>query len=112
MVLFTIPFISYSLINKNDSNDLRCSNKKNKNLISSVDIKGFLSKFMIKCFPSICVILVFHSLSLFYICRKAADNESNIYNSSLVETIVPSQNVSSFGQFQKPKKCYIFALDL
>jgi hypothetical protein len=36
--MFTIPMLSYSLIHKKESNDLRCSTKKNSNLINK-DVK-------------------------------------------------------------------------
>lgn len=39
--MFTIPMLSYSLIHKKESNDLRCSTKKNSNLINK-DVKGRL----------------------------------------------------------------------
>ena len=44
LVLVTVPLLSYALIHKNESYDLRCSTKKNTNLISNDVSYHFIHK--------------------------------------------------------------------
>jgi len=105
LILFTIPILSYSLINKYESSDHRCSNKKNKNLINTEDIKSFMFKFLIKFFPSICILVVFHFFSLYFICKHI---EKPIMATKSNTTIIYSNLTNS----TPTKQCSLFAIDL
>ena len=107
LVLFTIPVLSYSLIQKNDSNDLRCSNKKNTNLISRVDVKSFLSQFLSKFMPSVCVLVVFHFLSLYFMCK-----ESNQQKLASPLEYLNSTNLTYNAEKLILEKCSLFAIDM
>ncbi|CAF0705126.1 unnamed protein product [Brachionus calyciflorus] len=82
LVVFTIPLLSYSLVHKNESNELRCSTKKNSNLINNQDMKSFAEKFLIKFCPSILILIIFHFLSLVYNCELIQNDHSMSHNVS------------------------------
>lgn len=103
--MFTIPVLSYSLINKNESYDLRCSNKKNSNLINGDDVKSFLRKFLFKFMPSACILVLFHFMNLYIMCKEINQtpqlaNDTFTFANSTVESA------------ERVEKCSIFAIDV
>jgi hypothetical protein len=138
LILFTVPLLSYSLIHKKESNDLRCSTKKNLNLINQQDVHGFVTKFLIKFAPSVLILVIFHFLSLYYKCK--AENEinpgmmlgggggsaTNLFNSTatIMSTIATldrnNETISAAAALLSRQKkitsfkytCHLFAFDL
>ncbi len=104
LILFTIPVLGYSLINKYESSDHRCSNKKNKNLINREDIKSFILKFLVKFFPSICILVIFHFLSLYSICKHDVQPIGIPVNTT--EMSANRTNTTA------TRECSLFAIDL
>lgn len=128
LILFTIPLLSYSLIHKNESNDLRCSTKKNSNLINKSvriilffwilfnsmstrfyfkDVKEFTRKFFIKFFPSLCILVVFHFLSLYFKCKREHVSNKFEQNSLFMDTLESTANSTKANH-----QCHLFAFDL
>lgn len=66
-------------------------------------------KFLIKFFPSICVLVVFHFLSLFYKCK-----EENSFNKIRQDNLSNSTNLNMFSNstLEIRYKCHLFAFDL
>jgi hypothetical protein len=123
LILFPIPLLSYSLIHKKESNDLRCSTKKNLNLINKQDVQGFIVKFLIKFVPSVLILVMFHFLSLYFKCKA----ENTVYPIQPDPFSLPSGgNTTAFENnprngtsLHRQKKivnnkyeCHLFAFDL
>ena len=78
------------------------------------DIKGFCLKFIIKFLPSICVLVVFHFLSLYFKCKEENNFkmalESSIANNSTVTTTATQHHFTNATETKY--KCHLFAFDL
>ena len=114
LILFTIPLLSYSLIHKKESNDLRCSTKKNQNLINKQDVRGFIMNFLIKFFPSILILVIFHFLSLYFKCKSENEVHSTL-DAVLPKTIGYSNNSTFLSRNKRINakfECHLFAFDL
>ncbi len=116
LILFTIPLLSYSLIHKKESNDLRCSTKKNLNLITKQDVQDFIVKFFVKFVPSVLILVIFHFLSLYFKCKA----ENGIHPDALLSHSVNS-TISEFSRnvtilskksINNKYECHLFAFDL